>query len=205
MPINTKLMGKVLIPSDFTLEIQGITLTDGGVIDINNTKLTFVLLDMYDNQYVAISNPNGESCHTYISDNKLYIVVEKYQLQEGPIYAKLCVSAPNSNFADGWEDTWFEKQKLSVSLSNTNGSTSTVPYVTSFVLPSFAAKIEVVEVNGEALPITDRTVNIDIPIMSISVDGKQIQPVDRNVDITVPIYEELTEEEVQAIIDEENI
>lgn len=127
----------VLIPSDFKIEILQITDAAGQAISLDGNYILYKITDCYNNEYLAASSPNKSECvHAYIEDSKVYIDVENYKLQQGKLFIQICIRTPDSHYSDGYLDTWFEKQALDMTMSNSKSSNKIVTLAASIKLPT---------------------------------------------------------------------
>nr|DAF13307.1 MAG TPA: hypothetical protein [Caudoviricetes sp.] len=100
----TTSQGSVLIPSDFKIEITGITDSEGKPQDIPSAKYYFEFYVGHDGPYIVSNAQNG-----ILDRGKLYFVFENYPFKTaGTLRYKQLTQVPDTAFSDGLCDIWTE-------------------------------------------------------------------------------------------------
>ena len=96
----------VLIPSDFKIEITGITDADGTPQEVTSAEFFF---HFYVNGYGPYTVSNEKN--SVIENGKLYFVFQNYPFKAGGnLQYRQLTKCPDTAFSDGTQDVWTQGQ-----------------------------------------------------------------------------------------------
>lgn len=100
----TTSQGNVLIPSDFKIEITGITDSEGKPQDIATAEYYFRFYVGNYGPYIVSNTQNS-----ILEQGKLYFIFQNYLFRTGGLLRyKQLTKVPDTAFSDGMRDIWTE-------------------------------------------------------------------------------------------------